>query len=48
MLVFSRRTGPLRPYAGVSMDGRGRCMDNAWMAQHQVRGGVPEGIPKWD
>ena len=35
----------------VSMDGRGRCMDNVFVeravAQHQVRGGVPEGIPKW-
>ena len=34
----------------VSMDGRGRCMDNVLrgtaVAQHQVRGGVPEGIPK--
>ena len=37
----------------VSMDGRGRCMDppqadGTAVAQHQVRGGVPEGIPKWD
>ena len=36
----------------VSMDGRGRVhgqrLRGTVVAQHQVRGGVPEGIPKWD
>ena len=38
----------------VSMDGKGRCMDNIFvesfsgrMAEREIRGGVPESLPTW-